>query len=168
VKGRLTPQMTALTDLMPPGTTGVDLPMLTGPAPTPEQGLQALLAVPCEHLVVEMGFTDQMGKLPATAWAVAEAGGEGRLRLAAAARAAHQVLVKPYWPRVHSCLHAEHVAHLRTLAAGGPDRLLASLQGQLVRWRPPVLEVLLPSDYDVSLEGRGHRGDALGVRGPDA
>jgi DNA-binding transcriptional ArsR family regulator len=31
---------------MPPGTTGVDLPMLTGPAPTLEQGLQALLAVP--------------------------------------------------------------------------------------------------------------------------
>ena len=155
VKGRLTPQMTALTDLMPPESVGVDLPMLTGPAPTIEQGVQALLAVPREHLLVEMGFTDQMGKLPADAWAVVETGGEGRLRLAAAARAAHEVLVKPYWTRVHSCLYAEHVARLRTLAAGGPDRLLASLQSQLVRWRPPVLEVLLPSDHDMPLDGRG-------------
>jgi predicted transcriptional regulator len=155
VTGRLTPQMTALTDLIPPGSTGVDLPMLTGPAPTIERGVQALLTMPREHLLVEMEAADRMGKLPAAAWALAEADGEGRLRLAAAAQAAYQVLVKPYWTRVHACLHAEHVARLRTLAAGGPDRLLASLQSEWVRWRPPVLEVLLPSDHDLPLDGRG-------------
>jgi Helix-turn-helix domain len=155
VKGRLTPQMTALTDLIPPGSTGVDLPMLTGPAPTIERGVQALLTMPREHLLVEMEAADRMGKLPAAAWAMAEADGEGRLRLAAAAQAAYQVLVKPYWTQVHACLHAEHVARLRTLAAGGPDRLLASLQSEWVRWRPPVLEVLLPSDHDLPLDGRG-------------
>jgi predicted transcriptional regulator len=155
VKDQLTPQMTALTDLIPPGSMAVDLPMLTGPAPTIEQGVQALLAVPRKHLLVEMEFADRAGKLPAAAWTVAEANGGGRLRLVTAAVAAHQVLVKPYWTRIHSCLHAEHVARLQTLAAGGPERLLASLQSQWIRWRPPVLEVLVPSDYELSLDGRG-------------
>ena len=155
VKDRLTPQMTPLTALIPPGTKGVDLPMLTGTAPTLEQGVQALLAMPREHLLVEMGFTDREHKLPAAVWAIAETGGPARLQLAAAAVAAHQVLVEPYWMRIHGCLHAEHVARLRTLAASGPDGLLASLQSQRVRWRPPVLEVLVPVDYDVPLNGRG-------------
>ena len=41
--------------------------------------------------------------------------------------------------------------------AGGrrPGRLLASVQSQWVRWRPPVLEVLVPADYDIPLNGRG-------------
>ena len=155
VRDRLTPQMTALTALIPPGSSGVDLPMLTGTAPTLEQGVQALLAMPREHLLVEMGFTDREHKLPAAVWAVAETGGRARLQLAAAAVAAHQVLVEPYWTQIHACLHAEHVARLRALAAGGPDGLLSSLQGQWVRWRPPVLEVLVPADYDVPLNGRG-------------
>jgi hypothetical protein len=155
VKDRLTPQMTALTALIPPGSSGVDLPMLTGAAPTLEQGVKALLAVPREHFLVEMEFTDRQHKLPAAVWAVAETGGQARLQLAAAAVAAHQALVEPYWNRIQACLHAERVARLRTLAAGGPDGLLSSLQSQWVRWRSPVLEVLVPGDYDVPLNGRG-------------
>jgi predicted transcriptional regulator len=155
VKGRLTPQMSALTALVPPGSKGVDLAMLTGTAPTMEQGVQALLAVPGDQMLVEMEFTDRGCKLPATVWALAETGGQARLQLAAAAVAAHHVLVEPYWTRIHACLHAEHVARLQALAAGGPDRLLASLQSRWVRWRPPVLEVLVPADYDVPLNGRG-------------
>jgi hypothetical protein len=139
VRGRLTPQMAPLSALIPPGSKGVDLPILTGPASTMEKGVQALLAVPREQLLMEMEFTDRQYKLPAAVWEVAEDGGPARLQLAAAVVAAHQVLVEPYWTRIHACLHAEHVARLRTLAAGGPDRLLASLQSQWVRWRPPVL-----------------------------
>jgi hypothetical protein len=154
VMGRLTPQMTALTALMPPGSKGVDLPMLMGTAATIEQGVQALLAVPREQLLVEMEFTDQVSKLPAAVWAVAETG-QARLQLAAAAVAAHRALVEPYWSRIHACLHAEYVAWRRALAVGGPGRLLASVQSQWVRWRPPVLEVLVPADYDIPLNGRG-------------
>jgi hypothetical protein len=119
VKGKLTPQMTTLGALIPPGTKGVDLPMLTGTAATMEQGIAALLAVPRQHLLVEMEFTDRAHKLPAGAWAMAEAGGQARLQLAASTVAAYQVLVEPYWPRIHACLHAEHVTWLRTLATDG-------------------------------------------------
>jgi predicted transcriptional regulator len=155
VKGRLTPQVTPLAALIPPGTKGVDLTMLTGTAPTLEQGVQALLAVPRDQMLVEMGFTDRAHKLPAAAWAAAETGGPGRRQLAAAAVAAHHALVEPNWAAIYACLQAEHVVRLRTLAAGGPDQLLASLQSQWVRWRPPVLEVLVPADTDVPLGGRG-------------
>ena len=155
VKDRLTPQMTPLTALIPSGTKGVDLPMLIGTAPTVEQGVQALLAAPREHLLVEMEFTDREHRLPEAVWAVAEIGGQARIKLAAAAVAAHQVLVEPYWTQIHACLHAEQVARLRTLAASGPGGLLASLQSEWVRWRPPVLEVLYTDDHDVQLNGRG-------------
>jgi len=153
VTGRLTAQMAPLAALVPPGSVGVDLPMLTGPAATVEQGVQALLAVPRKHLLVEMEAIDGQDKLPAAAWPLADP--EGRVQLAEAARAAHQVLVEPYWTRIHACLHADRVARARTLAAGGPDRLLASLRGRWIRWRPPVLEVLLPSEVELDLGGRG-------------
>jgi DNA-binding transcriptional ArsR family regulator len=154
VKGRLTAQMAPLTALIPLGS-GVDLCMLTGAAPTIEKGLQALLAMPREHVLAEMEYTDRTHRLPAAAWAVAEADGPARRGLAAAARIAHRALVEPYWTRIHACLHAEQVARGRMLASGGPDRLLSSLQGELIRWRPPVLELGLPCDREVHLGGRG-------------
>jgi hypothetical protein len=155
VKGKVTPQMTALANLMPVGSKGVDLCTLTGPAPTFEQGLQALMAMPPDHYLVEVEYVAMHHKLPQAAWAVAEADGPARYELARAARAAHRALVAPYWRRIQACLHAEQVARSRVLALGGPERLLASIQGELIRWRPPVLEVHMCGDIDVDLEGRG-------------
>ena len=153
VGGTITSRMTALINLIPPGSTGVDLCTLTGEAPTIGQGVAALMAMPREHLLVEMGITDRWYALPAAAWAMAEPG--AREQLADAAQAAHRALVEPYWTRIHACLHAEQVARSRVLARGGPDRLLASLQGQHIRWRPPILEVAYPKDADLHLGGRG-------------
>src|ERR1700683_1972496 len=118
VKGRITPQMAALTALLPPCYPGVDLPILIGEAPTLEAGIQALMTVPSEHVLVEIEFIDRMHRLPAAAWAAAAAGGRapaepggpGRAQPADAAGAAHRALVEPYWNRISGCLHAEHVA----------------------------------------------------------
>ncbi len=153
VEGTVTGRMRALTSLIPVGSTGVDLCTLTGEAPTIGQGLAALLAMPREQVLMEMGITDRWHALPAAAWAMAEPG--AREQLADAAQAAHQALVEPYWARIHACLHAEQVARSRILTRDGPDRLLASLQGQYIRWRPPVLEVAYPKDADLYLRGRG-------------
>jgi DNA-binding transcriptional ArsR family regulator len=155
VSGKITAQMKALTWLIPPGTTGVDLGTLTGEAPTIEQGVRALLAVPGENLLTEMEITDRWHKLPAAAWAAVEADGQARRALAAASQAAYQALVEPYWVRIHSRLQADQIARGRTLAYGGPDRLLTSLQGQWIRWRAPVLEVLMHSRLEMHLDGRG-------------
>jgi DNA-binding transcriptional ArsR family regulator len=155
VKDRVTPQMAPFSALIPLGTKGVDLAMLTGTAPTLEQGIQALLSMPSEDLLVEMEYIDQQAGLAAATWKMAEQGGEGRRQLAAGAVAAHRALVAPYWDRVHACLYAEHAARLRVLAARGPSALLASLQSQWVRWRPPVLEIMVFSELDIPLNGRG-------------
>jgi DNA-binding transcriptional ArsR family regulator len=153
VGGTITNRMAALTSLIPPGSTGVDLLTLTGEAPTIQQGLAALLAMPREQVLTEMGITDRRYALPAAAWALAEP--EAREQLADAAQAAHRALVEPYWTRMHAYLHAEQVARSRILARDGPDKLLASLQGPDIRWRPPVLEVTYPKDMDLHLSGRG-------------
>ncbi len=149
----LTPRMRPLTALLPPGCHGVDLPTLTGEKATIEQGLQALLDLPREHLLVEMAYTDRWHRLPALAWAMAEAG--RRPELAEAAQAAYRELVQPFWPRIRACLHAEQATRRRTLARAGPGALLASLQGPRIRWRPPVLEIGTPNHVEMELGGRG-------------
>ncbi len=153
VQDRITPRMRPLTALIPPGGQGVDLCTLTGEAPTIEQGVRALLDVPREHLLVEMGYTDRRSRLPAAAWALAETG--ARQELADATQAAYTELVQPYWTRIRACLHAEQAARRRLLAREGAGRLLASLQGPRIRWRPPVLEILMPTDVDMELRGQG-------------
>jgi Helix-turn-helix domain len=116
-------------------------------------GVQALLAVPREHLLVEMGYTDRQSRLSPAAWALAEAA--ARPDLAEATQAAYQALVQPYWTRIHAILHAEQAARRRTLAREGASRLLASLQNQRIRWRPPVLEIAMPSQVEMHLDGKG-------------
>jgi DNA-binding transcriptional ArsR family regulator len=150
---RVTPQMRPLTALIPPDCNGVDLPTLVGETATIEQGVQALLDVPREHLLVEMEWIDRRHRLPPLAWAMAEAG--GRPELAEATQVAYQELIQPFWPRIRASLHAEQAARRRTLAAEGPGALLASLQGPLIRWRPPVLEILRPGQVEMELGGRG-------------
>jgi len=150
---RVTPQMRPLTALIPPDCNGVDLPTLVGETATIEQGVQALLDVPREHLLVEMEWIDRRHRLPPLAWAMAEAG--GRPELAEATQVAYQELIQPFWPRIRASLHAEQAARRRTLAAAGPGALLASLQGPLIRWRPPVLEILRPGQVEMDLGGRG-------------
>ena len=150
---RVTPQMRPLTALIPPDCNGVDLPTLVGETATIEQGVQALLDVPREHLLVEMEWIDRRHRLPPLAWAMAEAG--GRPELAEATQVAYQELIQPFWPRIRASLHAEQAARRRTLATEGPGALLASLQGPLIRWRPPVLEILRPGRVEMELGGRG-------------
>src|ERR1700749_1088996 len=75
----VTPRMTPLTALIPPDCRGVDLPTLVGETATIEQGLQALLTVPREHLLVEMEYIDRRNRLSPLAWAMAEAGGGPQL-----------------------------------------------------------------------------------------
>ena len=155
VKGRITPQMAALTALLPLGYPGVDLPMLIGEAATVELGIQALMTVPSQDVLAEIEFIDRMTRLPAAAWDIAEAGGPGRAQLAEAARATHRALIEPYWPRISGCLHAEYLGWRQALASGGPGELFSSLQSQWLRWNPPVLEVLADPQLDMHLDGRG-------------
>jgi DNA-binding transcriptional ArsR family regulator len=152
--GHLTSEMTPLAAMVPVGSRGPDFYTLTGEAPTIEQGIMALLAVPSEDMIAEFEAFARYRRLPKRAWAVAtdEA---ARRDLADAIRAAYRLLVEPYWPRISAQLHAAQVARHRLLRDGGPERLLASLRCRTIQWRSPVLELQGTSDVDLHLNGTG-------------
>ncbi|HEX6683361.1 MAG TPA: winged helix-turn-helix domain-containing protein [Candidatus Limnocylindrales bacterium] len=154
VRRSLSPEMKPLAELVPPGTFGVDLWSLTGPAHTIEEGVEALLAIPPHHLRAEIEFMAVWRGLPASAWDAAPTGSPARHALARAAQASYHALVEPFWDNVRAHLHAERLARGRVLLEGGVEHLLSTLSPRL-RWRSPVLEVLLPEEADLHLRGRG-------------
>jgi hypothetical protein len=150
----ITPAMRPLAAVMPAGTRGPDFYPLTGAAPTIEQGIKALLALPREAMLAEFESFDEVRRLPREAWAAVDAESAGRHDLADAVLAAYRAFVEPYWSQISGQLHALSASRRRILAAGGPDRLLASIQSQRIRWRPPVLEVFGTSEkLDLHLGG---------------
>jgi len=154
VRRNMSPEMRPLAAMAPAGTYGVDLWSLTGTARTIEEGVEAILAVPADHMRAEMEYIAMGRRLPASVWAASDAGSPARLALAKAAQASYRALVEPYWDNVRAYLHAERVARGRVLLEGGVERLLSTLSPK-IRWRPPTLEVLQPEEVDLFLEGRG-------------
>jgi DNA-binding transcriptional ArsR family regulator len=157
VRDRFTSQLRPLATLVPPGSRGLDLYTLIGAAPTIESGIAGLLALPAGDLLAELEFLDQSHRLPRSAWAVAEPGGEARYQLADAIDASYRALVHPYWAKISAELAAVQASWCQSLARGGGPLLLTALQNRRVHWRPPVLE--LNSDRhgaaDLHLDGRG-------------
>jgi DNA-binding transcriptional ArsR family regulator len=150
----LTHAIRPLAAMIPRGSLGVDLSTPTGAAATIEQGIEALRTVPLDRLRTEMEFFDRWRKLPDAAWKMTR-DGDPRRELAAAAAAAYEALVEPYWKRIRAHLEAEQAARGRILMHGGVEQLLATLQGPQVRWNPPVLELPARDDGDLHLRGRG-------------
>lgn len=152
---QLTAAMKPLAAMFPPGPLGMDFWTLTGHAPTIEQGIGKLLAIPRDHMFAEMEGIARSGGMPSSALAAAEPGSGAREQLADATMATYRVLVEPYWTRIHMCLNAEQVYRAQILARGGVEQLLATLHATKTRWRPPVLELLGAEGGDIHLDGRG-------------
>lgn len=155
VRGQLTPEMKPLAALIPPGSRGVDLYTLTGPAATIDQGVEALLAVAGAKVRAELEFFGRACGLPGWAWDLADWRGEPRRQLAGSVRACYRTLVEPYWARVDAHLLAERAYRGRILLDGGIERLLTTLNPATIRWRPPTLEVRCSGEVDFRLGGRG-------------
>jgi DNA-binding transcriptional ArsR family regulator len=161
VAPRLTPRIKPLLPLLPPGGRGVDLVTVVGRASTIDQGIGELMTVPDAVLSEEIDYFDRnWQRLPATAWASADARGPGRIALVDAAVAAYGALIAPYWRSILAQLRAEQAVRRRILAQRGGAGLLESLQSQWIRWRPPVLYVDTPTlrglhPGRVFLHGRG-------------
>ncbi len=148
-------QLRPLTMLMPNCRDWVDLLTLTGERASFDEGTEALLTLPRDRVLAELHDCDRRSRLPSAAWAIADPRGDARRRLADAVEAAYRGLVEPFWQGVESQLRAEQARRGRILMDGGIDGLLSTLNATRIRWRPPVLDVLGPSDGDVYLDGRG-------------
>jgi DNA-binding transcriptional ArsR family regulator len=155
VRGRVGEQAGPLTALMPPRGPMVDLVSLTGDTASIDEAVANLLAAPRSLMRIELENIDFRPAHRSWARNLVDGDREARLQVAAALRACHSVTVAPFWNTVRSHLREVRAAHAETLAEGGVEKLLTTLCGPLVRWRPPVLEVAHARDADIHLNGRG-------------
>jgi DNA-binding transcriptional ArsR family regulator len=133
----------------------LDLFTIVGRVGCLDEGLDALLAAPAWLLRGELNAVSAHQPLPAAVRALADGDRAARIELAASIRQVHDGAIGPVWGRLRAWLDATDAAYGRILAAGGVERLLASLH-PLARWRPPVLEIGSPHrSREVFLHGRG-------------
>ncbi|MFD4635394.1 winged helix-turn-helix domain-containing protein [Streptomyces sp. NPDC058284] len=64
-------------------------------------------------------------------------------------------VLAPWWPSIQGDLAADRAVRTRTLDELGTEALLARLNPVRMRWNAPTLEVALPCDWDLHLEGQG-------------
>ncbi|MET7439082.1 ArsR/SmtB family transcription factor [Streptomyces sp. NPDC005496] len=155
VAGRLGEDAGPLLALLPSRGPGLDLLALAGDSPDIDHAVEALLRAPRTLLRREL---EPVGVSPAhMPWArsVADGGADARRALAAGLVACHRVAVAPYWTALRSQLDVVRAQYASTVMEGGVEALLAGLSPQLVRWRPPVLELRHPRPVEVQLGGRG-------------
>ncbi|MGW6259817.1 ArsR/SmtB family transcription factor [Streptomyces sp. NPDC055085] len=155
VRGRLREQALPLAALMPSRGPLVDVVSLAGRSASIDEAVEHLLGAPRDLVRVELENIDFRPAHRSFARNLVDGDREARLQVASALRACHGLTVAPYWAGVRAHLAQARAAYVGSLAEGGVDRLLASLGGPLVRWRPPVLEIRHPRDEDVHLAGRG-------------
>ncbi len=155
VRGRVGEQAGPLAALMPHRGPLFDAMSVMGDTASVDEAVDNLMAAPRALLRVELENIDVHPAARSWAQALRDGDREARLQVATALRACHNATVAPYWSRVRSHLSEVRAGYVATMADGGVERLLATLCEPLVRWRPPVLEVVHASDADIHLRGRG-------------
>jgi DNA-binding transcriptional ArsR family regulator len=118
-------------------------------------GIDALLSTPVSRLQAE---TDRLvaagGSPPPWLRRLAEGDRATLERLAMAIRSHYEAVVAPIWPQALAAVEADRSRRARVLLAGGAEGLLRSYQ-PMMRWIPPVLEIDVPHDQSLHLNGRG-------------
>ncbi|MBO4258230.1 ArsR/SmtB family transcription factor [Streptomyces griseorubiginosus] len=155
VRGRLGQQAGALAALMPVRGPLIDATSLMGDTASIDEAVENLMAAPRALMRLELENLDLHPTHRSWARNLMDGDREARLQVATALRACHSVTVAPYWGRVRSHLSEVRAGYVGTMADGGVERLLTTLCAPLIRWRPPVLEVVHTHDADIHLNGRG-------------
>lgn len=156
VRGRLTDPMRRLLALAPP--RGYSPDFLTPPEADRglRTGLDAMLSLPRQQLRrdLELLAPDRREMN----FVRALAGGEAAplQALGDGITAFHDMAVRPYLGKMREHISADRATRSQSILTSGGEHLLATLH-PAVRWSPPVLEVAIPSNEDVYLEGRGLR-----------
>ena len=155
VRGRLGEQAGPLAALIPVQGPLLDLMSLTGDTASIDEAVENLLAAPRALMRLELGNIDFRPAHRSWARNLVDGEREARLQVATALRACHSASVAPYWSGMRTRLNRVRDGYARTMADGGVERLLTTLSGPSIRWRPPVLELVHGHEADVHLNGRG-------------
>ena len=131
---------------------------LTPPPNTPlasfEDELEAVRRTPAARVRNEIGVRLEHGLSPNLGEPFLENPRRAVERLADSLAAYWEVALEPHWPRVRALLEADLLYRSRRLTEGGPTALFADL-GPGIEWRGGGLEVEVPYETTVELEGRG-------------
>ncbi|MEV6304574.1 winged helix-turn-helix domain-containing protein [Actinoplanes sp. NPDC051861] len=120
-----------------------------------DAGLDALLSTPRSRLRAELGIlAAKQGGLPSWAGRLADGEPEAVRRLAGAMRGHFNAVVEPFWQQARAHIDADRAVRARAFLDDGAEGLLRSYL-PMMRWSPPVLEVDVPLEQDVYLQGRG-------------
>lgn len=131
-------------DFLTPGRGDGDLATL----------VDRMLSTPRRNLREDL--THLAGQQPPTPWTRGLADGDpaALARLGTAVNTYYETALAPYEAEMRAQLEADRTRRAQQLLAGGIDRLLSTLHPS-VRWDPPVLTVLVYTDRDLHLQGRG-------------
>jgi len=120
-----------------------------------EAGIDALLSTPRQRLRREVELlAAQAGSLPGWTTSLANGDPETLEHLGQTLLTYHRTVIEPYWPEARAHVEADRTKRARAFLEGGFDGLLNSFQ-PLMRWESPFLEVNVPYDETVYLNGRG-------------
>ncbi|HST82950.1 MAG TPA: winged helix-turn-helix domain-containing protein [Kineosporiaceae bacterium] len=155
---RRSPQ--SVLQMLLPLTPGGYFPDFLNPAESSislEAGIEAVLATPRPRLRHELGIlARQQGSLPTWVCALADGDRETLERLGRALRIFYQSAIEPYWAEARAHVEADRAKRARICLDGGIESLLNSFH-PLIRWNNPFLEIAVPFDDTVYLNGRGLR-----------
>ncbi|MEV4611998.1 winged helix-turn-helix domain-containing protein [Kitasatospora sp. NPDC049258] len=133
----------------------LDVTGLVGSDPAVEAGLESLLGAPDELLRKELAHIT--APRADRRWLTELSDGDQAARqvLVDSMHACYRELIGPHWGRMRAHLDAVRADWARTLLDGGIERLLETFCPDVVRWRPPVLEVRFSRELDHRPAGRG-------------
>ena len=146
-------------ELLLPLIRGAYYPDFLTPIEGTTQGLPAALeairSTPATRLRDEMRELVRAGG-PTPPWIPRLADGDQPTleRLAGALRSQYEGAVAPFWGQARAQIEAERSRRARVLLDQGAEGLLDSFR-PMMRWEPPVLEVDVPFEQTLRLDGRG-------------
>jgi DNA-binding transcriptional ArsR family regulator len=120
-----------------------------------EAGIEAVLSTPRPRLRRDLEeLARQEGSLSTWSGGLADGDPATLTQLGQGLLAYHRTVIEPYWPEARAHIEADRGTRARAFLDGGFEGLFNSFR-PLMRWQPPVLEVAVPLEEDLYLNGRG-------------
>jgi DNA-binding transcriptional ArsR family regulator len=155
LKGRLGPDLRPLAAICPAGHPGLDLSTLVGRVDTVEEGVERFLAAGPPQVRSEIGWLSRTNPAGSWPWQRLDSDIQLRRELGAAITTFHDTGVRPHWRQVSDFLHAEQSYQAQRIATVGINGFLAAVCPPLLRWRPPVLDIVTAAHGEWHLNGQG-------------